>query len=247
MGWRLIVYCVLFIALSGSFLFITIENESLSLEKNSSSIFNAKEIEIRSSSKNKEIFYSIESEMINALSNSDNLSIFKPRIEINNKDDYLVKLSANKGDFFFEKNQFDLSERISVNIIKDKKEIDLSAEKVFVDIDKEYLSSTNLKLNHNDITFSGREVSLSDELISMSGNPIIFSKKDEFEGYSDEIRIDLKKKLLYLSGTSNILIDGKDITGEEIIFDYLNNSILNSENLRIKSGNSWTQKYKKKL
>ena len=238
MGWRLIVYCVLFIALSGSFLFITIENESLSSEKNNSSIFNAKEIEIRSSSKNKEIFYSIESEMINALSNSNNLSIFKPKIEINNKDDYLVKLSANKGDFFFEKNQFDLSERISVNIIKDKKEIDLSAEKVFVDIDKEYLSSTNLKLNHNDITFSGREVYLSDEFISMSGNPIIFSKKDTFEGYSNEIRIDLKKNLLYLSGRSNILIDGKDITGEEIIFDYSNNSILNSENLRIKSGNS---------
>ena len=238
MGWRLIVYCVLALALTGSFLFITIENESLSSKENNSSIFNAKEIEIRSSSKNKEIFYSIESEMINALSNSNNLSIFKPKIEINNKDDYLVKLSANKGDFFFEKNQFDLSERISVNIIKDKKEIDLSAEKVFVDIDKEYLSSTNLKLNHNDITFSGREVSLSDEFISMSGDPIIFSKKDTFEGYSDEIRIDLKKKLLYLSGTSNILIDGKDITGEEIIFDYLNNSILNSENLRIKSGNS---------
>ena len=238
MGWRLIVYCVLFIALSGSFLFITIENESLSSEKNNSSIFNAKEIEIRSSSKNKEIFYSIESEMINALSNSNNLSIFKPKIEINNKDDYLVKLSANKGDFFFEKNQFDLSERINVNIIKDKKEIDLSAEKVFVDIDKEYLSSTNLKLNHNEITFSGREVSLSDEFISMSGNPIIFSKKDTFEGYSNEIRIDLKKNLLYLSGRSNILIDGKDITGEEIIFDYSNNSILNSENLRIKSGNS---------
>ena len=238
MGWRLIVYCVLAVALTVSFLFITIENESLSSKENSSSIFNAKEIEIRSSSKNKEIFYSIESEMINALSNSNNLSIFKPKIEINNKDDYLVKLSANKGDFFFEKNQFDLSERISVNIIKDKKEIDLSAEKVFVDIDKEYLSSTNLKLNHNDITFSGREVSLSDEFISMSGDPIIFSKKDTFEGYSDEIRIDLKKKLLYLSGTSNILIDGKDITGEEIIFDYLNNSILNSENLRIKSGNS---------
>ena len=238
MGWRLIVYCVLFIALSGSFLFITIENESVSSEKNSSSIFNAKEIEIRSSSKNREIFYSVESEMINALSNSNNLSIFKPKIEINNKDDYLVKLSAIKGDFFFEKNQFDLSERISVNIIKDKKEIDLSAEKVFVDIDKEYLSSTNLKLNHNEITFSGREVSLSDEFISMSGNPIIFSKKDTFEGYSNEIRIDLKKNLLYLSGTSNILIDGKDITGEEIIFDYSNNSILNSENLRIKSGNS---------
>ncbi len=238
MGWRLIVYCVLFIALSGSFLFITIENESVSSEKNSSSIFNAKEIEIRSSSKNREIFYSVESEMINALSNSNNLSIFKPKIEINNQDDYEVKLSANKGDFFFERNQFDLSERISVNIIKDKEEIELFAEKVFVDIDKEYLSSTNLKVNHNDITFSGREVSLSDEFISMSGNPIIFSKKDKFEGYSNEIRIDLKKKLLYLSGTSNILIDGKDITGEEIIFDYSNNSILNSENLRIKSGNS---------
>ena len=238
MGWRLIVYCVLFIALSGSFLFITIENESLSSKDNNSSIFNAKEIEIRSSSKNKEIFYTIESEMINALSNSNNLSIFKPKIEINNKDDYLVKLSANKGDFFFERNQFDLSERISVNIIKDKEEIELFAEKVFVDIDKEYLSSTNLKVNHNDITFSGREVSLSDEFISMSGNPIIFSKKDKFEGYSNEIRIDLKKKLLYLSGTSNILIDGKDITGEEIIFDYSNNSILNSENLRIKSENS---------
>ena len=238
MGWRLIIYCVLFIALSGSFLFITIENETLSSEKNSSSIFNAKEIEIRSSSKNKEILYSIESEMINALSNSNNLSIFKPKIEINNKDDYLVKLSAIKGDFFFEKNQLDLSERINVNIIKDKEELDLFAEKVFVDIDKEYLSSTNLKLNHNDITFSGREVYLSDEFISMSGNPIIFSKKDTFEGYSNEIKIDLKKKLLYLSGTSNILIDGKDITGEDIIFDYKNNSVLNSENIRIKSGNS---------
>ena len=238
MGWRLIVYCALFIALSGSFLFITIENESLSSKENSSSIFNAKEIEIRSSSKNKEIFYSIESEMINALSNSNNLSIFKPKIEINNKDDYLVRLSANKGDFFFERNQFDLSDSISVNIIKDKEEIDIFAEKVFIDIDKEYLSSTNLKLNHNDITFSGREVSLSEEFISMSGNPISFSKKDTFEGFSNEIKIDLKKKLLYLSGTSNILIDGKDITGEEIIFDYSNNSILNSENLRIKSGNS---------
>ena len=65
-----------------------------------------------------------------------------------------------------------------------------------------------------------------------------WEKKDLFEGTSNEIKIDLNKKLLYLSGTSNILIDGKDITGEEIIFDYSNNSILNSENLRIKSGNS---------
>ena len=238
MGWRLIVYCVLFIALSGSFLFITIENESLSSEKNNSSIFNAKEIEIRSSSKNKEIFYSIESEMINALSNSNNLSIFKPKIEINNKNNYQVKLSANKGDFFFESNQFDLSEKINANIIKDKEEMDLSAEIVFVDIDKEYLSSKNLKITHNDITFSGRQVSLSDEFISMSGNPISFVKKNRFEGFANEIKIDLKKKLLYLTGTSNILIDGKNITGEDIIFDYKNNSVLNSENIRIKSGNS---------
>ena len=238
MGWRLIVYCVLAVALTVSFLFITIENESLSSKENSSSIFNAKEIEIRSSSKNKEIFYSIESEMINALSNSNNLSIFKPKIEINNKNNYQVKLSANKGDFFFESNQFDLSEKINANIIKDKEEMDLSAEIVFVDIDKEYLSSKNLKITHNDITFSGRQVSLSDEFIPMSGNPISFVKKNRFEGFANEIKIDLKKKLLYLTGTSNILIDGKNITGEDIIFDYKNNSVLNSENLRIKSGNS---------
>ncbi len=238
MGWRLIVYCVLALGLTGSFLFITIENESLSLKENSSSIFNAKEIEIRSTSKNKEIFYSIESEMINALSNSDNISIFKPKIEIINKDSYLVKLSANKGVFFFESNRFDLSEKVSVNIIKDKEEIDLFAEKVFVDIDKEYLSSKNLKLNHNDITFSGKDISLSDELVFVSGNPISFEKKNLFKGYSNEMKIDLKKKILYLSGTSNILIDGKNISGEDIIFDYFNNSILNSENLRIKSENS---------
>ena len=238
MGWRLIVYCALAIALTGSFLFITIENESLSSKENSSSIFNAKEIEIRSSSKNKKISYTIESEMINALSNSNKLSIFKPTIEINNKDSYLLKLSANKGDFFFDRNQFDLSEKINVKIIKNKEEIDLFAENVFIDIDKEYLSSKYLKVNHNDITFSGTEVSLSDELISMSGNPIFFAKKNIFEGYSNEIKIDLKKKLLYLSGTSNILIDGKNISGQGIIFDYKNNSILNSENLRIESGNS---------
>ena len=238
MGWRLIVYCALAIALTGSFLFITIENESLSSKENSSSIFNAKEIEIRSSSKNKKISYTIESEMINALSNSNNLSIFKPTIEINNKDSYLLKLSANKGDFFFDRNQFDLSEKINVKIIKNKEEIDLFAENVFIDIDKEYLSSKYLKVNHNDITFSGTEVSLSDELISMSGNPIFFAKKNIFEGYSNEIKIDLKKKLLYLSGTSNILIDGKNISGQGIIFDYKNNSILNSENLSIESENS---------
>ena len=238
MGWRLIVYCALAIALTCSFLFITIENASLSSKENSSSIFNAKEIEIRSSSKNKKISYTIESEMINALSNSNNLSIFKPTIEINNKDSYLLKLSANKGDFFFDRNQFDLSEKINVKIIKNKEEIDLFAENVFIDIDKEYLSSKYLKVNHNDITFSGTEVSLSDELISMSGNPIFFAKKNIFEGYSNEIKIDLKKKLLYLSGTSNILIDGKNISGQGIIFDYKNNSILNSENLRIESGNS---------
>ena len=238
MGWRLIVYCILALALTGSFLFITIENESFSLDENSSSIFNAKEIEIRSSSKNKEIFYSIESEMINALSDSNYLSVFKPKIEINNKESYLIKLSANKGVFFFESNQFDLSEKINVNVIKDKEEIGLFADKVFVDIDKEYLSSKNLNLNHSDITFSGKEVSLSDELISISGNPISFAKKNLFKGYSNEIKIDLKKKILYLSGTSNILINGKNIYGEDIIFDYLNNSILNSENLRIKSENS---------
>ena len=238
MGWRLIVYCVLAIALTGSFLLITIENESLSSKENNSSIFNAKEIEIKSSSKNKKISYSIESEMINALSNSKNLSIFKPKIEISNEDSYLVKLSANKGVFFFESNQFDLSEKINANIIKDKEEIDLFAEKVFIDIDKEYLSSKNLNLNHNDITFSGKEVSLSDELISVSGNPISFAKKNIFKGLSDEIKIDLRRKLLYLSGTSSIFIDGKNISGEDIVFDYKNNSIINSENLRIKSENS---------
>ena len=238
MGWRLIVYCILAITLTGSFLFITIENDTLSSTENTSSIFNAKEIEIRSSSKNKRISFSIQSEMINALSNSNNLSIFKPKIEINNKDSYLVNLSANKGDFFFESNQFELSEKIYVNIIKDKEEIDLFAENIFVDIDKEYLSSNNLKLNHKDINFSGNELSFSDELISLSGNPISFAKKNIFKGYSNEIKIDLKKKLLYLSGTSNILIDDKNISGEDIIFDYKNNNILNSENLRIKSGNS---------
>mgnify|MGYP001456698474 FL=1 len=238
MGWRLIVYCVLAISLTASFLFITVENESFSSKENSSSIFNAKEIEIRSTSKNKEIFYSLKSEMINALSNSNNLSIFKPKIEINSNNSYQVKLSADKGDFFFESNQFDLKEKINVNIIKDKEVIDLFAEAIFIDIDKEYLSSQNLKLNHNEITFLGREVSLSSNLISLSGAPISFKKKDAFEGYSNEIKIDLNKKLLYLSGTSNILIDGKNISGEDIIFDYRNNSVLNSENLRIRSGNS---------
>ena len=238
MGWRLIVYCVLAISLTCSFLFITIENESFSSKQNNSSIFNAKEIEIKSSSKNKEIFYIIESEMINALSNSKNLSIFKPNIEINNKNSYSLKLSANKGDFFFESNQFDLSEQINMYIYKDDEEIKLFAENVFIDIDKEFISSKNLKVNHNDITFIGREVSLSDDLISIYGTPISFAKNDNFEGYSNEIKIDLKKSLLYLSGTSNILIDGKNISGENIIFDYKNNSILNSENLRIKSGNS---------
>ena len=238
MGWRLIVYCVLAISLTCSFLFITIENESFSSKQNNSSIFNAKEIEIKSSSKNKEIFYTIESEMINALSNSKNLSIFKPNIEIKNKNSYSLKLSANRGDFFFERNQFDLSEKINVDIYKDKEKIKLFAENVFIDIDKEYLSSKNLKVNHKDITFLGREVSLSDNLISIYGTPISFAKNDNFEGYSNEIKIDLKKNLLYLSGTSNILIDGKNISGENIIFDYKNNSILNSENLRIKSGNS---------
>ncbi len=238
MGWRLIVYCVLALSLTGSFLFVTIENESFSSKKNNSSIFDAKEIEIKSSSKNKEIFYTIESEMINALSNSKNLSIFKPNIEINNKNSYSLKLSANRGDFFFERNQFDLSEKINVDIYKDKEKIKLFAENVFIDIDKEYLSSKNLKVNHKDITFQGREVSLSDNLISIYGTPISFAKNDNFEGYSNEIKIDLKKNLLYLSGASNILIDGKNISGENIIFDYKNNSILNSENLRIKSGNS---------
>ena len=238
MGWRLIVYCVIAISLTGSFLFVTIENESFSSKQNNSSIFNAKEIEIKSSSKNKEIFYTIESEMINALSNSKNLSIFKPNIEIDNKKSYLLRLSANRGDFFFESNQFDLSEQINVDIYKDKEKIKLFAENVFIDIDKEYLSSKNLKVNHKDITFLGREVSLSDNLISIYGTPISFAKNNNFEGYSNEIKIDLKKNLLYLSGTSNILIDGKNISGENIIFDYKNNSILNSENLRIKSGNS---------
>ena len=93
-------------------------------------------------------------------------------------------------------------------------------------------------MNHNEISFSGREVSLSSDLISLSGAPISFEKKDVFEGSSNEIKIDLNKKLLYLSGTSNILIDGKNISGEDIIFDYKNNTVLNSENLRIKSGNS---------
>ena len=238
MGWRLIVYCVLALSLTGSFLFVTIENESFSSKKNNSSIFDAKEIEIKSSSKNKEIFYTIESEMINALSNSKNLSIFKPNIEINNKNSYSLKLSANKGDFFFENNQFDLSEQINMNIYKDDEEIKLFAENVFIDIDKEFISSKNLKVNHNDITFIGREVSLSDDLISIYGTPISFAKNDNFEGYSNEIKIDLKKSLLYLSGTSNILVNGKNISGEDIIFDYKKNSILNSENLRIKSGNS---------
>ena len=238
MGWRLIVYCVLAISLTVSFLFVTIENESFSSKQSNPSIFNAKEIEIKSSSKNKEIFYTIESEMINALSNSKNLSIFKPNIEIKNKNSYSLKLSANRGDFFFERNQFDLSEKINVDIYKDKEKIKLFAENVFIDIDKEYLSSKNLKVNHKDITFLGREVSLSDNLISIYGTPISFAKNDNFEGYSNEIKIDLKKNLLYLSGASNILIDGKNISGENIIFDYKNNSILNSENLRIKSGNS---------
>ena len=60
MGWRLVVYCVLAVSLAASFLFITVENESYSSKENSSSIFNAKEIEIRSTSKNEEIFYLIK-------------------------------------------------------------------------------------------------------------------------------------------------------------------------------------------
>ena len=38
--------------------------------------------------------------------------------------------------------------------------------------------------------------------------------------------------------SGSVIIDGKDISGEDIVFDYENNSILNSENLRIKSENS---------
>ena len=37
---------------------------------------------------------------------------------------------------------------------------------------------------------------------------------------------------------SPLKINGKNISGEDIVFDYENNSILNSVNLRIKSENS---------
>ena len=95
MGWRLIVYCVLALALTGSFLFITIEMSLFPQKKIILQYLMQKKLKLDLLQKQRN-FYTIESEMINALSNSNNLSIFKPKIEINNKDSYLVKLSANK-------------------------------------------------------------------------------------------------------------------------------------------------------
>ena len=114
---NIIIYSILLISLIGISLFLT--SNFIDSEKNEltdpivKNIFQADEVSLKVSFSDRTIDFSIKSQMLNSLADSDFMRLFNPEISFDNKKNLKILGISKTADFFYKSNVFKFNELVN--------------------------------------------------------------------------------------------------------------------------------------
>lgn len=182
---NIIIYSILLISLIGISLFLT--SNFIDSEKNEltdpvvKNIFQADEVSLKVSFSDRTIDFSIKSQMLNSLADSDFMRLFNPEISFDNKKNLKILGISKTADFFYKSNVFKFNELVNFEGTFDNTKFNGVIGKLELNLnDNTAEVSENLKLS-----FDGQIYSADSILVDLSERKILRSTNVRYETVND--------------------------------------------------------------
>ena len=174
---NLIIYSILLLSLAGVFLFLYsnyIDSSSQEFKKNTvQNLFQADKVKLKVSFSDTKINFSIESEMLNSLANSNFMKLFQPEIYLSDEMDFEISGNSKNAFFYYKSNLIEFEEIINFSGSFKKNPFSGSSEKMIINFSENTVEvSKNLKINYLNSVYSADsiKIDLSKKLILDSSN-----------------------------------------------------------------------------
>ena len=174
---NLIIYSILLLSLAGVFLFLSsnyIDSSNQEFEENTvQNIFQADKVKLKVSFSDTKIKFSIESEMLNSLANSNYMKLFQPEINLSDELDFEISGNSKNAFFYYKSNLIEFKETINFSGVFKKNTFSGSSEKMIINFSENTVEvSKNLKISYLNSVYSADsiKIDLSKKLILDSSN-----------------------------------------------------------------------------
>ena len=174
---NLILYSILLLSLAGVFLFLSsnyIDSSNQEFQENIvQNLFQADKVKLRVSFSDTKIKFSVESEMLNSLANSNFMKLFQPEIYLSDEMDFEISANSNNAFFYYKTNLIEFKEIVNFSGSFKKNPFSGSSEKMTINFsDNTVEVSKNLKINYLNSVYSADsiKIDLSEKLILDSSN-----------------------------------------------------------------------------
>ena len=174
---NLILYSILLLSLAGVFLFLSsnyIDSSNQEFqEKIVQNLFQADKVKLRVSFSDTKIKFSVKSEMLNSLANSNFMKLFQPEIYLSDEMDFEISGNSNNAFFYYKTNLIEFKEIVNFSGSFKKNPFSGSSEKMIINFSDNTLEvSKNLKINYLNSIYSADsiKIDLSEKLILDSSN-----------------------------------------------------------------------------
>ena len=174
---NLIIYSILLLSLAGVFLFLYsnyIDSSSQEFKENTvQNLFQADKVKLKVSFSDTKINFSIESEMLNSLANSNFMKLFQPEIHLSDELDFAISGNSKNAFFYYKSNLIEFEEIINFSGVFKKNPFSGSSEKMIINFSENTVEvSKNLKINYLNSVYSADsiKIDLSKKLILDSSN-----------------------------------------------------------------------------
>ena len=174
---NLIIYSILLLSLAGVFLFLSsnyIDSSNQEFEENTvQNLFQADKVKLKVSFSDTKIKFSIESEMLNSLANSNFMKLFQPEIHLSDELDFEISGNSKNAFFYYKSNLIEFEEIINFSGVFKKNPFSGSSEKMIINFSENTVEvSKNLKINYLNSAYSADsiKIDLSKKLILDSSN-----------------------------------------------------------------------------
>ena len=174
---NLIIYSILLLSLAGVLLFLSsnyIDSSNQEFEENTvQNIFQADKVKLKVSFSDTKIKFSIESEMLNSLANSNFMKLFQPEIHLSDELDFEISGNSKNAFFYYKSNLIEFKETINFSGVFKKNTFSGSSEKMIINFSENTVEvSKNLKISYLNSVYSADsiKIDLSKKLILDSSN-----------------------------------------------------------------------------
>ena len=174
---NLIIYSILLLSLAGVFLFLYsnyIDSSSQEFKENTvQNLFQADKVKLKVSFSDTKINFSIESEMLNSLANSNFMKLFQPEIYLSDELDFAISGNSKNAFFYYKSNLIEFKEIINFSGVFKKNLFSGTSENMIINFSENTIEvSKNLKINYLNSVYSADsiKIDLSKKLILDSSN-----------------------------------------------------------------------------